>query len=185
MEKQCKIQTDFLKNGIRSYPIESFSLELAKKYHLDVEDLFTYSFYQDRQVAFRAAWLLEHITLKEPKWLSLIYSELVERLPEQKNWSCLRSFTKILMLSTGKKSPIENNPQQEEIIIEQVFSWLIDDKCPVAVIVNCLDILNQLSDKNPWIKDELVAQIHYLLKTPTPALASRAKRILKRIANTK
>ncbi|SFS50957.1 hypothetical protein [Sphingobacterium wenxiniae] len=179
MENREKTILKFLKTDIRNHPTATFDIQLAQQYQIDMVDLLQYSYHNDKQIAFRAAWLLEHIILKEPTLLTEIYPTFIEKLPEQQNWSCQRSFTKILMLTTGKHTPIAHTEEQEIAIIENVFQWLITDACPVAIVVNCLDILNNLSDKHPWIKEELVAQINHLLKNPTPALNSRAKRILK------
>lgn len=172
----------FLKTGIRAYEASIFDLNFIQQQGLSVEALLDYAYHQDAQIAFRASWLLEHTVLKAPHCIRDVYDDFMHRLPSQKNWSCIRSFTKIGMLVTRRPSKIlVSRSEQEDVWIEQCFNWIIADDCPVAVLVNCLDILYQLSIKHVWIKDELAAQIQHLLKNPTPALASRAKRILKRI----
>lgn len=171
----------FLKKDIRNYEAKLFSKAFIEKQGLSIELLLAYSFHQDAQVAFRAAWLLEHVILEDPRRLQCIYPDLVAAVAKQKNWSCLRSYSKLLMLGTNPKTGITATADEEEIILEQVFNWLIDEDCPVAVRVNCMDVLYALSSKHPWIKAELAAQINFLLQSPTAALASRGKRILKRI----
>ncbi|QBQ41859.1 hypothetical protein E2P86_12115 [Sphingobacterium psychroaquaticum] len=171
----------FFKEEIRHYQAKSFSFAFVQQHHLSLQELLTYSFHTDDQIAFRAAWLLEHVMLKEHQLLSTIYDDFIGLLPKQTNWSAIRSYTKLLMIATDKKTVKKSTPTQEEIIIETVFSWMIDPKCPVATRVNCMDVLYNLSSKHPWIKDELAAQIQYHLRNPSAALASRGNRVLKRI----
>ncbi|MBD1425300.1 hypothetical protein [Sphingobacterium arenae] len=172
----------FLKVDIRQYPAKSFNLDFIQKHGFTVAGLLAYSYHPDNQVSFRAAWLLEHICIKDPAIIAPIYNTFINRLAAQKHWGTIRSYTKIAMLATKRKTAIPHTKEQEEIVIEQCFNWLINISCPVAVVVNCLDILYNLRKKNPWLEEELKAQIQHLLKNPTPALASRANKILKRIS---
>lgn len=139
--------------------------------------------YQFKQVGWRSAWVLETLVLANSSYLSAIQNELIDSLSDQKDWSSLRSYSKILMELTNPKKSFVLSNDQEEIIIENSFNWMIDIECPLAVRCNCMDVLYHLSSERKWIKDELVEQINLFLKTPTPALASRGNKILKRILN--
>lgn len=172
----------FLKEDIRQYQAKLFGLDFIETHGFNLPDLLAYSHYPDTQVSFRAAWLLEHVCIKEPFLIPDIYDVFINRLAEQKHWGTIRSYTKIAMLATHTRTAVRHTNEQEEILIERCFNWLINPGCPVAVVVNCLDILYNLRKRNPWIEEELKAQIQHLLKTPTPALASRANRIMKRIS---
>jgi hypothetical protein len=68
-----------------------------------------------------------------------------------------------------------------EPIVEATFEWLINDRTPVAVRVNCLDILYNLSNSYTWITEELKDQTRFLLKNESAAMQSRGKRVLKKI----
>lgn len=172
---------NFLKIDIRQYQAKIFSLDFIHRHGFTEQSLLAYSYHPDNQVSFRASWLLEHVCMQQPKLISQIYDSFIGGLPKQKHWGTIRSYTKIAMLATNRKTTIIRTVEQEEVLIEQCFHWLIDPECPVAVVVNCLDILFNLRHRNPWIENELKAQIQHLLKKPTPALASRAKRILKKM----
>lgn len=172
----------FLKEDIRLFDAKSFDLAFVHNHGMSPTTLLEYSFHKDTQVAFRAAWLLEHCTLKEPECIVEVYSRFMQLLRQQKNWSCIRSFSKLgMVVNNPAQHIVEHSSEHDETWIEQCFGWVIAPDCPVAVLVNGLDILYYLSIRHSWIREELVAQIQHLLKTPTPALASRAKRILKRI----
>lgn len=136
-------------------------------------------------IAFRASWILEYIYIHEPERFMPIFTDFIAQLPTQTNASCQRHFTKILMyLSAGEKNDAYRLAWQEtdrERITETIFGWLIDPKTPVAVQANCLDILYQMSKEFDWVKEELQAQIHFLLQNGTAAIQSRGQKILQKI----
>ncbi|WP_437919617.1 hypothetical protein [Sphingobacterium sp. LRF_L2] len=182
MENNQSAILKFLKEDIRYFKAKSFGKTFIEEQGLTIPMLLEYSIHADTQIAFRASWLLEHVLLDDNTLIKGMYITFLSRLKEQCNWSCIRSYTKICMLLTHPSQRIVILKQQEEqLIIECCFNWIINANCPVAVTVNCLNVLYYLSDSHTWVKEELIAQIHFLLKNPTPALKSRANRILKRI----
>jgi hypothetical protein len=148
---------------------------------ISLVDLLNISLEKDKKIAFRAAWVFETIVLKNTTLLKSVLPQFLDNLKKQKNWSCLRSYTKILLFLTSKKNKeytLQNEIEEE--IIEHSFQWMIEPSCPVAVLVNCLDILNNLRKKHPWIYEELQAQISYFQRTkPSPALMSRTNKIIQ------
>jgi hypothetical protein len=102
----------------------------------------------------------------------------------QKNRSCQRHFTKIMMNLTDSELNTEIkhliNEHQDQII-EITFDWLIDPLTPVAVKVNCMDILLHFAKEQTWIPDELRSQVQFLLRDGSAAVQSRGKRILKKL----
>lgn len=152
--------------------------------------------FHKQEIAFRASWILE--TSFES--LDLIKdSEILHFLnsyKRQQNQSCQRHFTKIFMqLSHKRNSPrligciapaIDGNlpatPEQSlKELLETTFEWLIDPDTPVAVKVNCIDILFNFKNYADWVKDELKCQIEFLLKTGSAAMQSRGGRVLRRL----
>lgn len=153
---------------------------------LSVQQLLAFCFSkQDRSVAFRAAWVLECVAYSFPKQFLPYLPVFTDTLPAQHNQSCQRHFSKILMCCANP----EANPlykaawralPDREPVVETMFEWLINPRTPVAVKVNCLDVLVYLQPEFPWVKDELLAQIEFLMKDGSPAMLSRGKRILRR-----
>ncbi|UIR57588.1 hypothetical protein LZQ00_07145 [Sphingobacterium sp. SRCM116780] len=163
------------------YQVADFSLDILQG--LSIADLLALSTYQeDKQLAFRSAWMFETIVLKDKSLLSVaIYRALIKNLSGLNNWSCARSYSKVLLyITSSKANHIELKDEESEVIIEVCFNWLTDPNCPIAVLTNCMDILNQMSVQFPWLKEEVHTQIDYLLRiNPTPAIRSRALKILK------
>lgn len=141
------------------------------------------------QIAFRSAWVLEYIATHDEKRFSPLLPTFMYGLPQLQNRSCQRHFTKILMWITNPKSPETYRnfllQADKDNLVEVVFGWLIDPDTPVAVQVNCLDIVLQLAGHADWIPEELEKQTHYLLRTGSPAMQSRGKRVLEKLKKIK
>lgn len=160
------------------------TVQLAMDKACKPDDLIGLSLYPQAEIAFRASWILEQLVYF--RWDDLVPSlpDLISVYLRQGNRSCQRHFTKIMMYLTHPesspfmKSLIDSNQGQ---IIERTFEWLIDPETPVAVKVNCMDILLNLRSGSEWIPDELRSQIQYLLKDGSAAIQSRGKRVLKKL----
>lgn len=164
------------------YQVADFSLDILQG--LSLLDLLSLSTYEaDKQLAFRSAWMFETIVLKDKILLDKYNCQmLIKNLPDLINWSCARSYSKVLMYITSPKvGHIHLRNEDVDCIIDVSFRWLTDPSCPVAVAANCMDILDQMSARDSWIKEELHAQVEYLLRiNPTPAIKSRSLKILKK-----
>ncbi|HEY1024872.1 MAG TPA: hypothetical protein VGE26_06885 [Sphingobacteriaceae bacterium] len=141
-----------------------------------VSDLLELTFYTKREIAFRAAWVLEHLASLETDRFTEHVPDFLERYLKQGNQSCRRHYTKILMLLLKRRNSVALNNTG---VIDATFEWLIDPQTPVAVKVNCLDILFMLQNQYDWIADELTAQIEFFLKDGSPAMQTRGKKILR------
>jgi hypothetical protein len=154
----------------------------------NIGQLLELTFYPKKEIAFRAAWVLENVYYSNPNAFLPHLEEFKGAYCRQKNLSCQRHYTKIMMDITGHKKDIPNltiNLFDFEAVTETTFEWLINPKTPVAVQVNCLDILYNLSSRYHWIKDELKAQTEFLLRDGSAAMQSRGRRILEKLNRTK
>ena len=143
------------------------------------KDLIELSFHRDQPIGFRASWILE-LMFADRELLRNELHTFLDAYPKQKNLSCRRHFTKILMQVLNDKGFKEELRHFNwDDIIEATFEWLAGS--PVAVQVNCLDILFKLKDKESWIKEELEDQINFFLRNGTAAMQSRGKRLLKKM----
>lgn len=155
-----------------------------------MSDLLELCYHQDKQIAFRASWILEFVENSHPeKFIPFLY-DFLKKLPLQKNQSCQRHFTKILIHFTKpqakmirevtfKQVPVELKEQ----LVETLFEWLIAPGIPVAVQVNCMEVLCYMIPLYPWIKDELADQIDFYMKDGSAAMQSRGKKILEQMRN--
>ena len=156
---------------------------ILKKQDFALRDLIDLTFYQDLHVAFRAAWILENLFLKEPKMYEQHIPYLISRVPEVKYASCQRHYAKILMHITSKKALVNVAKILEEMdlepVVEKCFDWMIDPKIKVAVKVFSAEVLFNLSERYPWVKEELANQIMFSMKTGSAGIQSKGKKLLK------
>src|ERR1700756_3004590 len=78
---------------------------ILDKQQFALRDLIDLTFYEDSNIAFRAAWILENLFLKKPETYPDELEYLVSRMPNVSYPSCQRHYAKIMMHITGKKAP--------------------------------------------------------------------------------
>jgi hypothetical protein len=177
--------------------------KIAADANYSISSLIDLTFNTQQEIAFRSAWILEHIVYRYTNRFLPFVADFITSYCKQTNRSCQRHYTKILMLLFSIKylkrlKNIEEEPsavfmmnqvkpidEKAEDIIETTFDWLIDPRTPVAVKANCLDILYSYTDEHDWIVDELKAQINYFLRDGTAAMQNRGKRILENLEKEK
>ena len=162
---------------------------LIADFNPDVTDLLEISFHEKKEVAFRAAWMLEYIMKHRPAVFAAHMHELLELLPEQKNHSAMRHYAKIIALLTARNAEPIYQSLSESIdfteVINVLFSWLIDPEMLVATKVHCMQSLANLVPRYKWIKDDLLATVDHLVDLETIAFFARARQIRKQLKKIK
>ena len=129
-------------------------IQLASGDSCHVSDLILLSSYPVGEIAFRASRILEHVLYFQPEQFIPYVSDFINIYTLQKNHSCQRHFTKILMYLTNLRSqsimPALADPDAGQLIVT-TFEWLIEPETPVAVKVNWIDILFNLRNRFSWI----------------------------------
>lgn len=135
------------------------------------------------QIAFRASWVLDAVSTVNLDAFIVHLSDFLELYPTITNASVQRSFTKIMMLLTQEKLMRNQGlkPKSFEECLGATFDWLLNPKTPVAVQSNALEVVFQLSPYYDWVLEELTVILEEKLVSSSPALISRAKRLLKKI----
>ncbi len=159
---------------------------ILKEQKFSLHDLIDLTFYTDRDIAFRAAWILETVFLKDPTRYEIELGYLISRIQDVRYASCQRHYAKILMHITASKAPlvIRQNLQQLDLkpAVEQCFDWLIDPKVKIAVKVFASEALFNIRHLYPWIEEELANQIKFLMKNGSAAIQSRGRKLLGKLA---
>ena len=172
--------------AVISRPVGKVEVEaLATMENFSAEDLIDLSFHHHEQISFRAAWILERVySNHQERFLPFAYYFL-EKFPSQQNSSALRHYVKILAFMTQKKADREVQElvmnYDTDCIVEVVFAWLIDGKIPVAVKSHCLNILANLIPKHPWVRDELIETMEFLVDQESIAFFAKVKQIRKQL----
>jgi len=156
--------------------------KILKEQDFALRDLIDITFYTDKTIAFRAAWLLENVFLVNPLSYLDEIDYLLTRFAEVKYPGCQRHYAKIIMHLTSPKAPqsIQLKLQQTDLepIVEQCFDWMIDQKVLIAVKVFCSEALFNLRHRYPWIAQELANQLEFLMKNGTAAIQVRGRKLL-------
>jgi len=176
---------DKFKIPIGKASVQAFAKSIADD-AFSVEELITCSFHQDHQIGFRAAWALEQVYFNHQPAFLPYAKAFLNCIHMQTNHSANRSFMKILADMTNKKA----SPEIKTIIshhdttqiLEVVFTWLIDNKVPVAVKSHCLSILANLVEKHDWIREELIQTMDFLIEKESIAFFAKVKPIRKQLA---
>lgn len=154
-------------------------LELWKLSVLTDENVFNqiYSliFSNNPKVAWRAGWIIDNATENYPELLAPFIPDIVMQLNLTKNSSLKRIFTHML---SRYQIPEEFLVQ----VINRCFE-LLSPAEPVAVRVNAMQVLFNVSQFEPGLKQELVTVIESLLEEDGSAgFINRAEKLLRRLA---
>jgi hypothetical protein len=149
-------------------------------------ELIKLSLLADYELAFRAAWILEQVAFLYDQEFHKLIPDFAAAYIKLENKSCQRHYTKMMMhLSVPAHIDHHLGGVDLDPIVETTFEWLIDADTPVAVRVNCMDILYNLRKKYDWIAGELEEQIRFQMREGSAALQSRGKRVLQRLSRSK
>jgi len=155
---------------------------ILKEEDFALRDLIDLTFCPNKDISFRAAWILENVFLQNPARYEAELEYLLSRIKEVKHASCQRHYAKILMHITSPKAlpAIKNELEAIDLepVVEQCFDWMIDAKVKIAVKAFAADALFNMSNRYPWIKEELTNQIRFLMRNGSAAIQSRGRKLL-------
>lgn len=130
--------------------------------------------YAPEQKTWRAAYLVDKIHDDYPELILPYLEKMIKKLPEEKNLSKKRHLLKLLSMNT---------------IPENHFSFLLDfcmktmaSEEPPAVRVHAMQILFNISEKEPDLKPEILALIeHEMEYHSTAGILSRGKKLAQKL----
>ena len=172
-------------NTLQKKKVDQLALIVAQ-HNFAITDLIDLTFHKNQQIGFRAAWILEHVyTAHQEHFLpGTLY--FLQKFSSQDNLSAQRHFAKILALITHKKAsaPIKRiiDSYDTDQLVATVFGWLIDESIPVAIKSHCLNVLANLSIKHPWIREELLQTINFLVDRESIGFYAKVKQIKKQLS---
>lgn len=163
--------------------------QLMREHKFPLTELIDVTFHTDKNIAFRASWLLENLLIADADHYCNDLPYLLQRFPEVNYPSSQRHFANIMIRLTGSKAPASMKTllaeQNLEPIVEKLFDWLIDPQILVAVKASSAEALLNLSSRYDWIADELANQMEFLMRDGTTAIQARGKMILNKLNSRK
>ncbi|GAA4315152.1 hypothetical protein GCM10023149_11640 [Mucilaginibacter gynuensis] len=158
---------------------------LLNKHRFPLTDLIDITFHTDKNIAFRASWMLENALIKDAGKYVEELNYLIAKFPEVSYPSCQRHYANIMIRLTARKaSPLikaKLDALDLEPVVEKLFDWMIDPKVLIAVKCSAAEALLHLSPRYNWIAEELANQLQFLMRNGSAAIQARGKMILKKI----
>ena len=131
---------------------------------------------------FKAMWILELVCEKKLKLFTPFIEEFCETLSSFTNDSALRSVSKICLFlakSNHRANGIKLSQNQETLIIENCFDWLIREE-KVVTKVYAMRALFVLGKKYDWVHPELKNIIQQDYNSHSAAYQAATRMLLKK-----
>lgn len=125
-------------------------------------------------LAWRAAWILDGSDEFKPGLASKHIRTIVNALPQLESQGTLRSLLRLL-------SRYEIHEEEQGLLIDLCFSYLVSELYPVAVKVHAMQIIYLHVLIYPELKDELIAVIEDQIDNNTVGFKSRGRRLIKQM----
>ena len=125
-------------------------------------------------VAWRACWVLDGSDELKPGLARKHISKIVKALPGLESKGTLRSLLRLL-------SRYEIPKEEQGLLIDLCFSYLVSELYPVAVKVHAMQIIYMHVLLYPELKDELVAVIEDQIDNNSVGFLSRGRRLIKQM----
>ncbi|GAA4909357.1 hypothetical protein [Mucilaginibacter defluvii] len=158
---------------------------LMREHQFPLRALIDITFHPDKNIAFRASWLLENVIIVNAEEHVSDLPYLMQRFPEVSYPSSQRHYANTIIRLTNHRSPEKIKATLAaidlEAVVEKLFDWLIDPKVLVAVKASAAEALLNLSSRYDWIADELANQMEFLMRDGTAAIQARGKKILHQL----
>ncbi|MBC7399055.1 MAG: hypothetical protein H7289_03855 [Mucilaginibacter sp.] len=157
--------------------------KILNEQQFDLRDLIAITFHPDKDVAFRATWLLENVFLQKPEVYLPQLDYLLSGINNVKHPGPQRHYAKIVMHITDADAPQIIKDKVATIdfepIVEKLFDWMIDAKVKIAVKAFAAEALFNLRHRYDWIAEELANQLQFLMRNGSPAIQVRGKKLLR------
>lgn len=128
----------------------------------------------DPVVRMRSADALEKVSSKRPEYLQPFKDRLIDEAPKIKQqevrWHVAQMF-----------SYLEVNREERNRIIEILFSWLDSSDKSKIVKVCAMQTLADFVGKDQAIRPKVVRKLEKIVKMGSPAMVSRARKLIDKI----
>ncbi len=156
--------------------------KIIREQNFALRNLIDITFHPDKNIAFRASWILENVLLDDIEAYIADINYLTEQFVTVIYPSSQRHYGNMIMRITSPKAPqsIKKHIQNIDLnpVIEHLFEWLIDPEVKIAVKSCAAEALFNMRHQYDWINEELKEQLQYLMRDGTAAIQARGKKLL-------
>jgi len=140
--------------------------------------LFSYSFSDDKKLAFHSSWALSKVCDKYPNLFSDSIHQIIGVLDKLDNESTQRSFLRILTQTDLAKL----TSKEQGFLVDHCFSALRSGFSAIAIKAYSMEIIYKLAVIYPELAHELAATINMLQGEGSAGIVARGRIILKKLA---
>ncbi len=131
--------------------------------------------YSNRPKSWRAAWIVDKINDNNPELIEPYISRMIIQLKKETGSSKKRQFLKLISLH---KMP----PEHHSFLLEYCIKCFTSAGEPIAVRVYALQVLYNISEKEPELKSELFSIIQHEIELHSSAgIKSRGIKLAKKL----
>lgn len=142
------------------------------------QELYDLLFDEEAQIAYQAAWVMNHYSLCENQWLYNKQDELINEV-----MNCRHTGKRRLILSLLYKQPLANPPQVD--FLDFCLEHMISKKEPAGVQSLCLKLAYELCRPIPELVQELRTALKMMEGELSPAIQTTKKNVLKAMVKGK
>lgn len=129
----------------------------------------------DEQKSWRAAWMADKINDHFPELVRPFLPAMTEKLKTEKSDGKKRQFLKFISMN-------EIAEDHHSFLVDYCFEALTSAKEPTSVRVYAMQILFNISEKQPGLKPELLSVLEHELEFhATPGVLSRGRKLMKKL----
>lgn len=142
------------------------------------QELYDLLFDQEDQIAYQAAWVMNHFSLSENQWLYDKQNELIDEV-----MVCEHTGKRRLILSLLNRQPLANPPRVD--FLDFCLERMVAKKEPPGVRSLCMKLAYELCRPIPELLQELCMALEMMEGERSPAIQATKKNILKAMAKGK
>ena len=138
------------------------------------ETLLDLTLFDKDPLSWRAAWILDGSDEQHPGLASPYLSKIIQNLPQLESKGALRSLLRLLCR-------FEIQEEDQGLLIDLCFGYLVSEFYPVAVKVHAMQIVYNHALIYPELKEELITVIEDQVDNNTVGFLSRGRRIIRQL----
>lgn len=139
-----------------------------------IHKIFAFTTCSEHKLAWRSAYLLDKIHENNPRLLFPFIDKIIDEVENTQNHGVRRHFLRILSQHDLHKKVSGN-------FINVCFQWIQSEKVKVAVKAHAMQILYQLTEYYPELKQELKEVLISLPKNSSSGVKNRAQKLLQKL----
>ncbi len=154
--------------------IKEEALAFLQKQPEEIGTLVGYISSPDEKLAWRAAWIIDHLNLQVPKLVGPYLPTLCSILKATSFNGVRRSLIKILVTNPTKVN-------EDGLLVDLCFKWMINPGIPTAVRAHSMKLVFGLLPVYPDLKGELKTSLELAVEEEAKGVQGCARNLLARL----